>query len=116
MLTASVAVGLQPGIGRAVVPASQTVVSTDGTRFLINGQLTSPGKPAEGQLLNTRMAQAIFDDENADTVKYWAYPDTHRWDAQRNTDEFVAMIPTYAQHGIRLVTVGLQGGCPSSSP
>jgi folate-dependent phosphoribosylglycinamide formyltransferase PurN len=24
------------------------------------------------------------------------------------------MLPTYAQHGIRLVTVGLQGGCPSS--
>ena len=71
LLTASVAVGLQPGIGRAVVPASQTVVSMDGTRFLINGQLTSPGKPAEGQLLNTRMAQAIFDDDNPATVGDW---------------------------------------------
>src|SRR3989454_1154677 len=83
----------------------------DGTRFLINGQLTSPGKPAEGQLLNTRMAQAIFDDENPATVGDWAYPDTHLWDPQRNTNELLAMLPVYAQHGIRMITVGLQGGC-----
>ena len=116
LLTASVAVGLQPGIGRAVVPASQTVVSMDGTRFLINGQLTSPGKPAEGQLLNTRMAQAIFDDDNPATVGDWVYPDTHLWDPQRNVNEFLAMLPAYAQHGIRMITVGLQGGCPAHTP
>jgi Bacterial Ig-like domain (group 3) len=28
----------------------------------------------------------------------------------------VAMLPTYAQHGIRMITVGLQGGCPSTNP
>ena len=93
-----------------------TTVAIEGTNFLIDGQLTAPGKRAQGQLLNTRMAQAIFDDENPDTINYWAYPDTHKWDPQRNTDEFVAMLPAYAQHGVRMVTVGLQGGCPSSSP
>ena len=62
------------------------------------------------------MAQAIFDDENAATRDEWNYPDTHRWDPQRNTNEFVAMLPTYAQYGIRMITVGLQGGCPSTDP
>ena len=91
-----------------------TAVSIQGTKFYINGTVTSPGKPAEGLLLNTRMAQAIFDDENPSTKGLWAYPDTKKWDPQRNTDEFVSQLPTYAAHGIRMVTVGLQGGCPSS--
>ena len=116
LLSASVAVGLQPGARSAIASASQTVVSIQGTRFLINGRLTSPGKPAEGQLLNTRMAQAIFDDDNPATVGDWAYPDTHQWDPQWNTNEFLAMLPAYAQHGIRMITVGLQGGCPAHTP
>src|SRR5204862_6701391 len=48
-----------------------TAVGIQGTGFLMNGQLTSPGKPAEGLLLNTRMVQAIFDDENAATRDEW---------------------------------------------
>src|SRR5438876_8164598 len=94
----------------------QTTVAIQGTRFLVNGELTSPGKPAQGMLLNTRMAQGIFDDENSATAAEWRYPDTHTWDAQRNTNELVAMLASYAQHGIRMITVGLQGGCPSTSP
>ena len=94
----------------------QTTVAIQGTRFLVNGELTSPGKPAQGMLLNTRMAQGIFDDENSATAAQWRYPDTHTWDAQRNTNELVAMLPSYAEHGIRMITVGLQGGCPSTSP
>ena len=108
---------LKPATNPATAATSgtgHTVVAIEGARFLINGEVTSPGKPAEGLLLNTRRAQAIFDDANPTTVGFWAYPDTHTWDAQRNTNEFVAMLPTYAQHGIHLVTVGLQGGCPSS--
>jgi len=116
VLSASVAIALQPRTGSAIVPPSQTVVSIQGTHFLINGQLTSPGKAAEGQLLNTRMAQAVFDDDNPVTVGDWAYPDTHQWDPQRNTNEFLAMLPAYAQHGIRMITVGLQGGCPAHTP
>src|SRR2546425_1479591 len=96
--------------------SGHTVVAIEGTRFLVNGELTSPGKRAEGLLLNTRMAQAIFDDENSATAGEWRYPDTGKWDPQRNTNEFVAILPTYAQHGIRMITVGLQGGCPSTDP
>ena len=116
LLSASLAIAVQPRAGSAIVPASQTVISIQGTHFLVNGQLTSPGKPAEGQLLNTRMAQAIFDDDNPATVGDWVYPDTHLWDPQRNTNEFLAMLPVYAQHGIRMITVGLQGGCPAHTP
>ncbi len=116
LIAAVIATGFWPGAGTANAPGSQTAVSIQGTSFVINGLLTSPGKPAQGQLLNTRMAQAIFDDDNPATVGNWAYPDTQVWDPQRNTNELVAMLPTYAQHGIRMITVGLQGGCPAHTP
>ncbi len=119
LLLAACMTSLKPATQLATAAPSgtgHTVVAIQGTHFLINGALTSPGKPAEGLLINTRMAQAIFDDENAATRDEWNYPDTHRWDPQRNTNEFVAMLPTYAQYGIRMITVGLQGGCPSTDP
>ena len=115
-LSAVMVSGLWQDAGTATASGSQTVVGIQGTNFLINGRLTSPGMPAQGQLLNTRMAQAIFDDDNPATQANWAYPDTHAWDAPRNTNELVAMLPTYAQHGIRMITVGLQGGCPAHTP
>jgi hypothetical protein len=58
------------------------------------------------------MANAVFDDDNPQTVGKWAYPDTHVWDPQRNTNEFIAMLPTYAANGLNMVTVSLQGGLP----
>ena len=92
-----------------------TEIGIDGTRFLINGDLTYPGvayngKPVEGLLFNSRMVQAIFDDENPATVMHWRYPDTGLWDPDRNTDEFCALLPEYRRHGLLGVTVGLQGG------
>ena len=119
LLLASCMITLNPGVQATQAASSgtgQTRVAIQGTRFLVNGELTSPGKPAQGMLLNTRMAQGIFDDENSATAAQWRYPDTHTWDAQRNTNELVAMLPSYAEHGIRMITVGLQGGCPSTSP
>src|SRR5437667_70792 len=119
LLLASCMSTLNPGVQATQAASSgtgQTRVAIQGTRFLVNGELTSPGKPAQGMLLNTRMAQGIFDDENSATAAQWRYPDTHTWDAQRNTNELVAMLPSYAEHGIRMITVGLQGGCPSTSP
>lgn len=93
----------------------QTEVAIDGADFLINGRLTYPGRHdagrrIEGLLMNSRMVQATFDDENPETAVHWPYPDTGIWDAERNTDEFCAMLPTYHAHGLRAVTVGLQGG------
>ena len=115
LAVASIGVAVQPRAGAATTSPTRTTVGIQGTHFLINGSLPSAGLPAEGQLLNSRMAQAIFDDDNPATVGDWAYPDTHTWDAQRNTNEFIAMLPAYAAHGIRMVTVGLSSVGPPPS-
>ena len=67
-------------------------------------------------MFNSRMIQAVFDDENPETVSRWAYPDMGVWDAERNTDEFCAQLPIYRDHGLLAVTVGLQGGGSSYLP
>lgn len=92
-----------------------TEIQIEGPRFFINGEPTYQGrvyqgKPVEGLLFNSRMVQAVFDDENPDTVRNWRYPDTGVWDPERNTDEFCTMLPEYRRHGLLAVTVGLQGG------
>jgi hypothetical protein len=94
-----------------------TAISIDGERFLIDGTPTYAGRTYEGRrvdgmLFNTRMAQGLFDDANPETVGRWAYPDTGVWDPDRNTDELIAMLPTYASYGIRAISVNLQGGMP----
>ena len=92
-----------------------TEIQIDGTEFLINGSPTyagieDRGRPIQGLLFNSRMVQAIFDDENPETAIHWRYPDTGVWDPDRNTDEFCAALPEYRRHGLLGVTVGLQGG------
>lgn len=92
-----------------------TEISIEGTRFFINSKPTYAGvayrdKPVEGLLFNSRMVQAIFDDDNPETAVRWRYPDTDQWDPNRNTDEFCAALPEYRRHGLLAVTVGLQGG------
>src|SRR5688572_3885276 len=76
--------------------AFSTRVDISGTQFLVNGARSNSGTAAEGLLLNVRMVQAIFDDENPQTVDEWEYPDTKRWDLERNVSEFIAALPTYA--------------------
>src|ERR1043166_8141939 len=85
--------------------------------FCINDQPTYQGrtwngKKIEGLLLNSRMVQAIFDDLNPETVNLWAYPDTKKWDAERNTREFIAAMPTWRRQGLLGMTLNLQGGSP----
>jgi hypothetical protein len=58
------------------------------------------------------MVQATFDDRNPETVPRWAYPDTKKWDADRNTAEFLDMMPTWRKHGLLAITLNLQGGSP----
>lgn len=96
---------------------SKTNVSIRGDKWLINGELTYAGRRnrewnIEGLLLNSRMVNAVFDDDNPHTRVMWRYPDTGQWSANRNTDEFVAMLPDYNRHGLLAVTVNLQGGAP----
>jgi hypothetical protein len=101
--------------GEARSAQRHTIVSIRGTSFLINQKVTYAGTPARGLLLNSRMAQAIFDDANPATMTNWAYPDTHRWDPRRNVNEFVAAIPSYTRQGLRAVAMNLQGGSPNTS-
>jgi hypothetical protein len=84
---------------------------------LINEQPTYPGRTwngfrIEGLLMNARLVQGVFDDRNPDTVARWAYPDTGRWDPERNTREFVAAMPEWRRHGLLGFTINLQGGSP----
>jgi len=95
----------------------RTTVSIVGDAFHINGQPTYKGRTwngrkIEGLLLNSRMVQGIFDDRNPETVKRWAYPDTGKWDAERNTREFLAAMPGWRRHGLLAFTINLQGGAP----
>lgn len=95
----------------------KTEVAIHGEMFHINGKPTYQGrmwngKKIEGLLLNSRMVQATFDDLNPETVKLWAYPDTKKWDADRNTREFLEAMPMWRKHGLLGITLNLQGGSP----
>lgn len=94
-----------------------TIVTIQGDRFMINGELTYKGRrwkghQIEGLLMNSRMVQGTFDDRNPETVDHWAYPDTGKWDADRNTREFIEQMPVWKSHGLLAITLNLQGGSP----
>ena len=94
-----------------------TTVAIDGNRFLINNRPTYEGQSykgmkVEGLLMNSRMIQGIFDDANPMTRPRWRYPDSNKWDPERNTREFVAAMPEWRRHGLLSFTINLQGGCP----
>jgi len=95
----------------------RTTVSIVGDSFYINGKPTYAGRTwnghkIEGLLFNSRMVQGIFDDQNPGTISQWAYPDTGKWDAERNTNEFIAAMPGWRRHGLLAFTLNLQGGSP----
>jgi hypothetical protein len=95
----------------------QTEVSIHGDQFFLNGRPTYAGRSykgmkIEGLLMNVRAAQAIFDDLNPETRSRWAYPDTKKWDPERNTREFLEALPNWRSHGVLAFTVNLQGGSP----
>jgi hypothetical protein len=95
---------------------ARSLVSIADGRFLINGTPTYAarswrGHRIEGRLFNSRMANAIADDDNPATRGAWAYADGD-WDAERNTREFIASLPDYRAHGLLAVCLNLQGGSP----
>jgi len=96
---------------------THTTVSIAGDEFHVNGKPTYAGRTwsghkIQGLLLNSRMVQGIFDDRNTNTVSRWAYPDMGKWDAERNTREFIAAMPEWRRHGLLAFTINLQGGSP----
>jgi hypothetical protein len=103
----------------ALLPAAtgKTEVSIRGDQFLIDGKPTYAGRTyrgmkIEGLLMNSRVVQGIFDDLNPETRQRWTYPDTGKWDPERNTREFIAAMPEWRRHGLLGFTVNLQGGSP----
>ncbi|HSH19716.1 MAG TPA: hypothetical protein VLA03_04655 [Draconibacterium sp.] len=93
-----------------------TKVTIQGDQFYINGRPTFEGRTwdsvsVEGLLPNSRMVQGVFDDLNPETVSKWDYPDG-KWDANRNTDEFIAAMPEWRNHGLLAFTINFQGGSP----
>ena len=95
----------------------KTSVSIVGDMFYINGKPTYAGRSynglkIEGLLFNSRMVQALFDDENPETRPHWAYPDTGTWDPERNVREFLEAMPLWRKHGLLAITINMQGGNP----
>lgn len=83
------------------VALGATTVSIKGTRWQINGQITYPGTPAEGLLMNVRMVNSTFEDaKRAD------------FDSNENTGRLILKIPQYHSCGVRAFTLNLQGGHP----
>jgi hypothetical protein len=98
--------------------AEDPIVSIKGNEFLVDGVPTYQGRfwkgnKVEGLLLNARLVQGIFDDENPETRVLFKYPDTDKWDPDRNTDEFVAAMPLWNSYGLNSFTINLQGGSPT---
>ncbi len=96
---------------------SVTKVSVKGEKFYINGKPTFEGKTwngisVEGLLPNSRMVQGVFDDLNPETVSKWNYPDTGKWDPERNTNEFIRAMGDWRRHGLLAFTINFQGGSP----
>lgn len=94
----------------------KTTVDIEGDRFWIDGRPTYPGRAfrghrIEGLLLNARMVQGVFDDLNPETRSMFDYPDGP-FDAERNTSEFVAAMPSWRSAGLLAFTLNLQGGSP----
>ena len=90
-----------PGPESPASSAPRTRVSLEGSRWFINGEPTHRATAAEGLLPNVRMVNAVFEDRRK--------PD---FDPEANTDRFLAHLPDYAAHGVRAVTINLQGGMP----
>ncbi len=84
---------------------------------MINGNLTYKGRTwqghsIEGLLMNSRMVQGVFDDLNPETVDQWKYPDTNKWDADRNTQEFISAMDDWYVKGLLAFNINFQGGSP----
>ena len=95
----------------------KATVTIKGQDFYINDQITYKGQTwqgnrVEGLLMNARLVQGIFDDENPETASRWKYPDNDQWDPHRNTEEFVGAMLSWKAHGLLSFTINMQGGSP----
>ncbi len=109
--------------------AGQTIVDIRGEDFLINGRVTYADNPAcpesmHGLLFNVRAVNATFDDLGETLPEGFLDDPGDRagnnfagygpWDADANTDRFIAALPSWRAKGILAVTLNFQGGCSCS--
>lgn len=88
-------------------PVSLTQVSIDGEKWYINGEITNPGSPAAGLLMNVRMVNAVFEDRGEGWKKQ-----VESFDPEENTQTFINHIPEYVALGVNAFVISLQGGLP----
>ncbi|MCF7927140.1 MAG: glycoside hydrolase family 5 protein [Candidatus Izimaplasma sp.] len=91
----------------------KTKLSIKGRDFCINDKLVyeeiEGNSSSKGLLMNARFIQGIFDDKfNRERFNRF----NKIFDADANTDDFIAALPEWYNHGLRAVTVGIQGGMP----
>ncbi len=101
-LTLLIAGSSAPPAARSAERTTTSVSIVDG-KWYINGNVTYCGAPAEGLLMNVRMVNAVFEDANDKTRP-------NAFDADASTDAFIKQIPDYVAHGVRAITLCLQGG------
>lgn len=85
----------------------ETAISINSTNFLINGELTYKGcnTDARGMLMNVRMVNSTFGDENPETCP-------KDFDPEANTNSFIESMDQLKSKGILGFTLNLQGGFP----
>lgn len=83
------------------------LVSIDGRDFRIDGELTYErcNLESRGRLMNVRMVNAIFEDENRATQPAG-------FDPEVSTSRFIDSMDQYKSKGILAFTINLQGGFP----
>jgi hypothetical protein len=95
----------------------KTHVTIREEKFYINGKPTFDGRTwqgisVEGLLPNSRMVQGVFNDLNPETIDKWKYPDTGKWDPERNNREFIDAMADWRKYGLLAFTINFQGGSP----
>jgi hypothetical protein len=58
------------------------------------------------------LVHGIIDDRNPQTRQRWACPDAGKWEPERGTNEFIAAMEEWRQHGLFTFTINLLGGSP----
>ncbi len=93
--------------GGSAARAWQTAATIEADRFFLNGQPTYLGRSpkAMGRLMNARMVNSTFDDENPATRPEGLNPEA-------NTTRFIDSMDPYKAKGILAFTLNLQGGYP----
>jgi len=93
------------GAGPHVTPGAKTRLTIQDGCWYLNGRVTYSRSLAEGLMMNVRMVNSTFEDRNDATRP-------EGFDADQNTDAFIARISDYVAYGVRAFTVCLQGGMP----